>query len=121
MMKRQLFQILPPFFILAILIQLTISSNCYAEAFAYIPASNNDNLSIIKVLDNSITDELTVGDGPFGVAAGSEYVYVTNQSSGTASVISISFNLVIDSIVVGNSPRGITVTSDGTYIYVANY
>ena len=106
---------------LALLCQGPSSRNCYADAFAYIPNSVDNNLSIIKVLDNSDKGTINVGADPYGVAISKEYIYVSNTSGGTVSVISISYNNVSNTFGVGNSPRGITATSDGSYIYVANY
>jgi YVTN family beta-propeller protein len=116
---RQRFQILS-LLITPIIGLLFFSSNCYAEAFAYIPNSGDNNLSIIKVLDNSIIDTLAVGGTPFGVTVGEEYIYVTNSSTGTVSVISMSYNAIVKTLAAGASPKGIAVTSDGEYIYVAN-
>jgi YVTN family beta-propeller protein len=122
MIKRRLFQILPLFFIMVTVIQLSATSKCYAEAFAYIPNSGDNKVSIVKVLDNSITGEIPVGGSPFGVAVGEEYFYVTNEIDGTVSAISITFNSVIETFTdVGASPKGIAVTSDGVYVCVANY
>ena len=122
MIKRRLFQILPPFFIVALIMQFSITSKCYGEAFAYIPNGGDDTVSIIKVLDNSPSGEITVGDSPFGITAGEEYLYVTNESAGTVSIISESYKTVVDDpLDAGASPKGIAVTSDGAYIYVANY
>jgi YVTN family beta-propeller protein len=121
MIKRRLFQILAPFFIVALIMQFSMTSKCYAEAFAYIPNGGDDTVSIIKVLDNSVTGETSVGDNPFGITADEEYLYVTNESAGTVSVISESYKSVIDTLDSGNTPKGIAVTSDGAFIYVANY
>ncbi len=106
--------------VLAILSQVPSARNCYAEAFAYIPNSGDDNLSIIKILDHSDQGAINVGDNPYGVAIGDEYVYVSNTSDGTVSVINLSDNNVSNTLSAGNSPRGIAVSSDG-FIYVANY
>lgn len=103
------------------MIQLSITKKCYADAFAYIPNGVDNTVSIIKVSDNSLTADITVGAGPFGIAASEEYLYVTNQSDGTVSIISESYNTVIDTLDAGTSPRGVAVTSDGAYIYIANY
>jgi len=121
MIKKRLFQILPLSFIMAIVIQLTITTICHAEAFSYIPNSGDDSISIIKVLDNSVTGNIAVGDSPFGITVGEEYLYVTNEAGRKVSVISMTYNSEIDKLDTGASPRGIAITSDEAYIYVANY
>ena len=105
---------------IALLTQVPSPRNCYAEAFAYIPNSGDNNLSVIKILDHSDQGVINVGDNPYGVAIGGEYVYVSNTSDGTVSVINLSDNNVSNPLSAGNSPRGIAVSSDG-FIYVANY
>lgn len=123
MKLRQLIKVVPLFFIMAILGQAAFSTNCYAEAFAYIPNSGDDTLSVIKVLDNTVSAPITLGGSPFGVAANpsnEDYVYVTNSNDNTVSVISVSYNSVIKTLDVGSTPKGIDITSDGAYIYVAN-
>jgi YVTN family beta-propeller protein len=123
MKLRQLFYVVPLFFAIAIAGQLLFTADCYAEAFAYIPNSGDNNLSIVKVLDNTITDTITLGGSPFGITANpsnQDYVYVTNFSDGTASAVSVSYNTVVQTLDVGPAPKGIAVTSDGAFIYVAN-
>jgi YVTN family beta-propeller protein len=121
MIKRRLFQILPILLIMVSAVQVSSTRNCYAEAFAYIPNNDSDNLSIIKVLDNSISSTITVGGSPFGVTVGEEYIYVTNEADGTVSAISMTFNTESQRLTAGNTPRGIAVTSDEAALYVANY
>jgi YVTN family beta-propeller protein len=123
MRLRQLFRVVPLFFIMAIAGQFSLATDCHAEAFAYIPGSGDSSLSVVKVLDNSITDTIPLGGSPYGVAANpsnQDYVYVTNFNDGTASAISISYNTVVQTLGVGPSPKGVAVTSDGAFIYVAN-
>jgi len=123
MKLRQLIKVVPLFFIMAILGQAAFSTNCYAEAFAYIPNSGDDTLSVVKVLDNTVSAPLTLGGSPFGVAANpsdQDYVYVTNYDDNTASAISVSYNSVVTTLNVGAAPKGIAVTADGAFIYVAN-
>jgi len=105
---------------IALLSQVPSPRNCYAEAFAYIPNSGDNNLSVIKILDHSDQGTISVGANPYGVTMGDEYLYVSNTSDGTVSVINLSDNSVSDTLSAGNSPRGIALSSDG-FIYVANY
>jgi YVTN family beta-propeller protein len=106
---------------LALLFQAPSPRDCNAEAFAYVPNSGDNNLSVIKIPDRSDQGVINVGANPYGVAIGDENLYVSNNSDGTVSVIDISDNSVSDLLSAGNSPRGIAVTPDDTYIYVANY
>src|SRR4030043_2278583 len=106
---------------IALLSQVPSPRNCYAEAFAYIPNSGDNNLSVIKILDRSDQGVINVGANPYGVAMGEEYLYVSNTSDGTVSVINLSDNNVSDTLSAGNTPRGISVSPDSSYIYVANY
>ncbi len=106
---------------LAILSQMPSPRNCYAGAYAYIPNSGDNNLSVIKVFDRSDQGVINVGANPYGIASGDEYLYVSNTSDNTVSVISLSSNSVSYILSVGNSPRGIAATSDDSYIYSANY
>ena len=106
---------------MAAMIQLSVTTICHAEAFSYIPNSGDGTVSIIKVLDNSVTGSVSLGGSPFGVAVGEDYIYVTNETGGNVSVISMTYNTVIDLLATGTSPRGIAISSDEAYIYVANY
>jgi YVTN family beta-propeller protein len=122
MFKRRLFHFLPLFSIAALAIQFSFISKCYADAFAYIPSGDEDTVSVIKVSTNSVLpDKIKVGNSPFGIAAGEEFLYVTNEADGTVSVLSESYKVVIDTLAAGNSPKGVAATSDGAYIYIANY
>ena len=105
---------------IALLIQLASSKKCFPYAFAYIPNNGDNNLSVIKVLDNSDAGIIGLEAGPYGVAKDEDNVYVTNSSDGTVSIISIVYSALIKSFNVGNSPRGVAVSSDGLFIYVAN-
>jgi YVTN family beta-propeller protein len=107
--------------VLAILSQVPSPSNSYAAAFAYIPNSGDNNLSLIKVGDNSKQGVINVGANPYGVAMGDEYLYVSNTSDGTVSVISLSSHNVSDTLSAGNSPKGIALSLYGLYVYAANY
>lgn len=120
MLSLRLIKILFIIFI-ALLTQVPSPRNCYAEAYAYIPNSGDNNLSVIKILDHSDQGVINVGANPYGVAMGEEYLYVSNASDGTVSVIDLSDNNVSDILSAGNSPRGIAAFPDGSYIYVANY
>jgi YVTN family beta-propeller protein len=120
MISRRSIQIL---FILipALLWQLSLSRECRGAAFAYIPNSGDNNVSIIKVRGNSDQGTVNVGAGPYGVALGNEYLFLSNSSDNTVSVISMSDNSLIGTLDAGDAPRGLAVASDDSYVYVANH
>jgi YVTN family beta-propeller protein len=43
-------------------------SKCYAATYAYISNSADDTVSVISTSDNTVTDTVAVGNGPWGVA-----------------------------------------------------
>jgi YVTN family beta-propeller protein len=90
----------------------------------YVTNYGDNNVSVIKTVDNSVAAYIPVGKGPSGVSVSPDgaFVYVNNYSSNSVSVIDTSNDSVLDPpIPVGNSPFGISVTPDGDYAYVSNY
>src|SRR5262249_6961872 len=72
----------------------------------------------IDPAEAAVTDTVTVGDAPSGVAVHGDRAYVTN-SNGTVSVIDTTTNTVVASIPVGAQSRvGVAVSADGTRAYV---
>jgi YVTN family beta-propeller protein len=94
---------------------------CQGAAFAYIPNSSDNNVTIIKIRDNSHQATVNVGSGPYGVAPGKEYFFLSNSLDNTVSVLDMSDNSLIRTLDAGDSPRGLAVASDDSYIYVANH
>ena len=77
---------------------------------------------MIDTATNTVTATVTVGDGPFGVAAtpdGSR-VYVANFTSGTVSVIDTATNAVVATVTVEDGTQGVVVTPEGSRVYVTN-
>ncbi len=72
---------------------------------------------------NTVTNTITVGSDPWGVAfsPNGAYAYVTNYYSGTVSVINTATNTVTNTITVGSSPVGVAIAPTGAYAYVTNY
>jgi YVTN family beta-propeller protein len=105
----------------ALLWQLSISKECQGAAYAYIPNSGDNSLSIIKVRGSSHQGIVNVGAGPYGVAPGNEYLVLSNSLDNTVSVISMSNNSLIGTLDAGDFPLGLAVASDDSYIYVANH
>lgn len=54
---------------------------------AFVAAFEADELLVIDTVSDVITSEISVGDGPFGIALTQGYAYVTNFWSGTVTVI----------------------------------
>jgi YVTN family beta-propeller protein len=90
--------------------------------FAYVANLRSDDVSIIRISDNSIVATVPVGDGPFGVAVTPDgsHVYVTNIFSSDVSVIRTSDNTVT-ATVHADGPHGVGVMPGGAFAYVANH
>lgn len=88
----------------------------------YVANNNDDSVSIIDTLTNTVIDTLTVGSAPWGVAVGADgkYVYVTNSDADTVTVIQTDDRTVIHTYSVGDNPRGVSAPVNGTYAYVIN-
>ena len=85
-------------------------------------------VSVIDTVTNTLTDTISVGDGPDWVEFSPDgtLAYVANAGDGTAagtvSVINTATNSVIGSpITVGVNPVQLSVSGDGNTLYVANY
>ena len=95
-------------------------------AFAYVPNSVSNNVSVIDTTTNTVVATIPVGQTPFGVAVDSQtvltFVYITNAgpTSNSVSVIDVNTNTVIATIPVGTRPVGVAVTPDKSFVYVAN-
>jgi len=100
----------------------SISSECYAASYAYIPNQDANTVSVIGHSANTVIETVDVGGSPTGVAVDVKggYVYITNFADDTVSVISIPFHAETTRIPVGDGPLGVACSSDGVYIYVAN-
>ena len=84
---------------------------------------NDDHISVINTDSGEVTDVITAGDAPFGIAIAPDghYAYVTNVGADTVTVIDLTDNnAIITSIDVGDEPHGIAVSQDGTRVYTAN-
>lgn len=103
--------------------------------YAYVANHGNDNVTKINLTtNNTIGDSITVGDGPWGLAAiydeadDVRKVYVANHFSDTITVIvddgsdetNETVNLDNDGLDNTTGPIGVALTPDGQYLYVAN-
>jgi YVTN family beta-propeller protein len=78
---------------------------------------------VIDGQTNKVTDTISVGQGPVGIAydANNGNVYVSDINSDTVSVIDSTTNTVVDTITVGSRPSGIAFNPSNNDMYVANY
>src|ERR1051325_5582441 len=81
-------------------------------AYAYIPNSGSNNVSVIKGSTNTVVATVPVGQYPTGVAVTPQntHVYVTNGLSNNVSVIETAINTVVATVGVGSTPTGVAVT-----------
>ncbi len=94
-----------------------------SRSFAYITNFNEDKVSVVDLITNSVLSEINVEQKPLGVAANTQRmaVYVTNYDSNTVSVIDAGTNAVTATINVGSNPVGIAIDKAGSTLFVANY
>lgn len=99
----------------------TITATPQSSGLAYI-ASDNNTVSVVNIITNSIVATIPVGKNPVGVSVSADgsRVYITNSLSNTVSVINTATNAVIATLPVGINPFGISVSPDGSRVYVAN-
>lgn len=90
--------------------------------YVYVTNRGDDNVSVIRTSDNSVSATVNVGDIPYGICSlpSGEYVYVTNCGSDNVSVIRTSSNSVVATIIAGDRPVGICSLPSGEYVYVTN-
>jgi len=89
----------------------------------YVTNSDDDNVSVIDGVTDSVIDVIMVGDHPYGVDVNTEtnMVYVTNWWENFVSVIDGSTNSVIDTVwVKDNWFEGICVNPEINHIYATN-
>lgn len=89
--------------------------------------------TITTILSSSSPEiaEVTVGDGPWGVAVSPDgrYAYITNRNSDSVSVIDTGTNTVTATIdirfvssigIVDDEPTGVAISPDGRHAYITN-
>lgn len=114
------------FFIIFVFIFLNLQF-CWCEERAYVTNWESDNVSVIKISNNTIIDTVSTSYGPLGLAFTPDYkfVYIANYGlascNNKVSVLRTSDNTIQCTITVGNCPSQVAITPDGNYAYVANY
>ncbi|MCD4702573.1 MAG: YncE family protein [Candidatus Aegiribacteria sp.] len=90
--------------------------------YLYVTNRGDDNVSVIRTSDNTVTGTVNVCGTPYGICSlpSGDYVYVTNWGSDNVSVIRTSDNSVIATIDTGDRPVGICTLPSGEYVYVTN-
>jgi YVTN family beta-propeller protein len=107
--------------ILVVAFFLVTNANSKAQN-AYIPNYGDNDVYVINIATNMVTDIIPVGNTPIGVSVSPDgnMVYIANNGDTTVSVISTATNTVVATVIVGRNPWGIAVSPDNTSVYVAN-
>jgi YVTN family beta-propeller protein len=96
------------------------------QAFAYVTIPDNNSVSVIDTVSQTIVQTVATGACPYGVAVGPDglTVYVANHNADTVSVYAadpLTGQLTpTTTISTGVSPRSLAVSPDGTRLYVVN-
>jgi autotransporter-associated beta strand protein/YVTN family beta-propeller protein len=96
------------------------------QAFAYVTIPDNNSVSVIDTVSQTIVQTVATGAFPYGVAVGPDglTVYVANHNADTVSVYAadpLTGQLTpTTTISTGVSPRSLAVSPDGTRLYVVN-
>ncbi|HRH31131.1 MAG TPA: SwmB domain-containing protein [Candidatus Paceibacterota bacterium] len=90
--------------------------------YIYVANQGSDDVSVIRLSDNTVVDTIDVGSEPYGLTlveiSGTTYVYVANTGSDTVSVINTDNNSVVATIATDVKPY--YVEHVGTKVYVTN-
>lgn len=89
-------------------------------------------LSVIDLETNVISDTITLGIQPSGLAVNKDFVVVSNYNTlyngsqlvageGTINIIKRKNNKIIATLPVGQSPANVVLSPDSKRIYVSNY
>ena len=101
----------------------SFETQAVANYFAYVANNGSDNVSVIRVSDNTVVATVPVGQAPNGVAVTPDgaFAYVTNFRSSNVSVIRTIDNTVVATVGVAGMASGVAVTPNGAYVYVTTY
>ena len=92
------------------------------ELRAYITNSGSNNVSVIRVADDTVVNTITVGKGPVGVAAAPDgsKVYIANTLSATISVMDTLTNRIISTLAVEKAPHALALSPQGDRLYIVH-
>ena len=78
----------------------------HAADIAYVTSQPNNSVTAIDIASETITDTITVGTTPTGLAFSPDgtVAYVSNNGDGTISVIDVATSTVTATITVGGVP-----------------
>ncbi|WP_291316187.1 YncE family protein [Desulfuromonas sp.] len=100
---------------------LLLAQSALAAPFLYVGNEAGDSLSVVDLASNTVSETISVGDGPFNLmtSPNDRWVYTINAGDGTLSKVDTETNLVVDTIVLGvEFPKSAAMTPDGTHLYV---
>jgi gliding motility-associated-like protein len=89
-----------------------------SNPLAYVTNFNDNSVSAINTLTNTVAAMFTVGSLPMAVSVNSDATraYVANYSSGDVSVINTGSNTVMATVKVGTEPLGVTISADDSQV-----
>ncbi len=89
--------------------------------FGFIPNAFDDNVSVIDLTNDIVTNTITVGDEPLGVAtcSSTDRVYIANSKSNNISVIEASTGTLLTNYSCGMDPWSIDCTSNGEKLIIS--
>ena len=99
------------------------------DALVWVVNPEDDTLSVIRTDNNTLVDQINVGDEPRSVAVdpNNNFAYVANAISGTVTVIRIdnarpnNFSAVVEkTITTGAEPWDVVISPNGRRVFVAN-
>jgi len=92
------------------------SALTYGAGAVWTVSTDADDLQRIDPATGSVTDTITVGRNPTGVAVGSGAAWVANGSDGTVTRLDLRSLAKTTTIRVGGSPAAIAAAPDGIWL-----
>jgi len=91
--------------------------------YVYVALKGSNQVSVIRVADNTEVRRVSVGGGPHAVCItpNGHYAYVPNSGSNDVSVIRLADDSVIAQVPVGSYPIQALALPDGQAVLVPNY
>ena len=82
----------------------------------WVASQGDDRVTRIDPATLSVTETITVGRRPVGIAFGGGAIWVANSEAGTVSRIDPSSGNVVDTIEVGSRPAAIAFGDDVVWV-----